>query len=490
MKKAVVIGAGIAGLNAGIELLQKGFDVTIYEKNNEVGGLCSGYFVNGYNIDACLHWLMGTKKDTTLNALWRNIDALNDDVKISHLPYFCSFIYKGIKVTFSRNLDEEEQRWLELSPNDKKAINSFFDCVRDLAKVWNVTQSLKHKRFTTEILKVLPNFGKISRAMKLSREEYSKKFTHPALRFAIKNAMTGYNNAYFFMQVYGLFSTGDGDVPLGGAYYMTQRIKNKFLSLGGKLELNSPVEELIIKDRKVTSIRVNNKVVEADYFISALDVNYTLNTLLNGKHKSMIYKYANKHLHNSPISSCFCVYIKVEDYKNNIDVPTCILTEGIKVGVKKAHSLLIRPYSFDATFDYHGDSVISLFVDLNQDDYLYFKKLKHYQKEHRRIVNDLINAFKEAYPEYKDKISSLTSFGPIELNERTNTSYGALQSYSFSNKGIFVNYSGKIRSISNLYMCGQWNRSIGGTPTALLTSHQIVKKLVRKDKRFFKFRRQ
>ena len=47
---------------------------------------------------------------------------------------------------------------------------------------------------------------------------------------------------------------------------------------------------------------------------------------------------------------------------------------------------------------------------------------------------------------------------------------------------MFYNYKGKSLRLENLYMCGQWNRPIGGTPTALLTSHETVKKLLRREK--------
>lgn len=482
-KKVVVIGGGIAGLNAGIELLQHGFDVSLYEKNDEVGGLCSGYFVGKYNIDACLHWLMGTKKHTTLNNLWRNIDALNDDVEISNLPYFASFIYKGEKITFSRNLDEEEKRWLEISPNDKKAINNFFGSVRSLATLWNVTQNENLKKINMDLIKTLPNSARIYRAMKLSREDYSKKFTHPALRFALKNAMTGFNNAFFFIQVYGLFSTGDGNVPLGGAYHMIQRIKNKYLSLGGKLYLNSNVNELVVENRKVVSMKVGSQDVKADYYVSALDVNYTLKHLLKDKYKAITYSYINKKISSYDVSSCFVVYIKVDKYQDNIDTPTCVKIPKIKVGVHHIDALLVRPYAFDTTFKYGKSAVISLFADQNQDDFNHFKYLTNYEQEKERIINDLIRSFTLMYPEYANKIEVLDAFGPLELESRTNTSYGSIQSYSFTKDGTFYSFKGHLQSVSNLYMCGQWNRSIGGTPTALLTSHDMVNKIIKKDNR-------
>ena len=76
----------------------------------------------------------------------------------------------------------------------------------------------------------------------------------------------------------------------------------------------------------------------------------------------------------------------------------------------------------------------------------------------------------------------LDSFGPLELHERTGTSFGSIQSYSFTAKGSFYSNSGKVSGLDNLYFCGQWNRAIGGTPTALLTSHEVVKKLLRKER--------
>ena len=38
MKKVFIIGAGVGGLSAAARLLQYGFDVEVFEKNNTIGG--------------------------------------------------------------------------------------------------------------------------------------------------------------------------------------------------------------------------------------------------------------------------------------------------------------------------------------------------------------------------------------------------------------------------------------------------------------------
>jgi len=45
-KKIAIIGGGITGLAAGMELVRNGYDVDIYEKEDSIGGLASGKIIN------------------------------------------------------------------------------------------------------------------------------------------------------------------------------------------------------------------------------------------------------------------------------------------------------------------------------------------------------------------------------------------------------------------------------------------------------------
>lgn len=48
MKKIIIVGAGVAGLSAGIHAIQSGFDVTIMEMHNISGGNCTSWSRKGY----------------------------------------------------------------------------------------------------------------------------------------------------------------------------------------------------------------------------------------------------------------------------------------------------------------------------------------------------------------------------------------------------------------------------------------------------------
>ena len=43
MKKIIIVGAGLAGLTAGIYARQSGFDVTIYESHSIPGGASTSW---------------------------------------------------------------------------------------------------------------------------------------------------------------------------------------------------------------------------------------------------------------------------------------------------------------------------------------------------------------------------------------------------------------------------------------------------------------
>lgn len=52
MAKAIIIGAGLAGIASAIRLRTKGYDVTVYESNHYAGGKLSEFKQGDYRFDA------------------------------------------------------------------------------------------------------------------------------------------------------------------------------------------------------------------------------------------------------------------------------------------------------------------------------------------------------------------------------------------------------------------------------------------------------
>lgn len=63
-KKVIIIGAGVAGLSAGIYARRSGFDVTILEQHSIPGGMCTSWKRKGYLFEGAMHWLTGSSPKT------------------------------------------------------------------------------------------------------------------------------------------------------------------------------------------------------------------------------------------------------------------------------------------------------------------------------------------------------------------------------------------------------------------------------------------
>lgn len=83
----VILGAGIAGISAGYHLKQKGIDSVIYEKDNDWGGLCGNFSIDGFRFDRFVHFSFATDEND------KSLFAASTGM-IEHIP-FPSNYYKG-----------------------------------------------------------------------------------------------------------------------------------------------------------------------------------------------------------------------------------------------------------------------------------------------------------------------------------------------------------------------------------------------------------
>lgn len=56
MATNVILGSGIAGISAGYHLEKSGEPVVIYERDNDWGGLCGNFTINGFRFDRFVHF--------------------------------------------------------------------------------------------------------------------------------------------------------------------------------------------------------------------------------------------------------------------------------------------------------------------------------------------------------------------------------------------------------------------------------------------------
>ena len=118
MTKVLIVGGGVAGLTAGIYARNAGYEAEIYEKNPLPGGECTGWDREGYHIDNCIHWLMGTSPGTALHEIWRTTGALGDSVEVYKANKMYTSELNGQRISLWHSIDQTEHDLLRLSPDD------------------------------------------------------------------------------------------------------------------------------------------------------------------------------------------------------------------------------------------------------------------------------------------------------------------------------------------------------------------------------------
>jgi phytoene dehydrogenase-like protein len=132
-KSVIIIGAGIAGLTAGIYGQMNGYKTQIFEMGIKPGGLCTNWERKGYIIDGCLHWLIGTSPQSSYHHLWQEVGALKDQ-QIVNLDQFMQVeTVAGKTVNFYCDIDKLEQHFKEIAPEDSAVIADFTKAVRRFA---------------------------------------------------------------------------------------------------------------------------------------------------------------------------------------------------------------------------------------------------------------------------------------------------------------------------------------------------------------------
>ena len=490
-KTIIIVGGGISGLSAGIYAEQNGLHAVILEKNPTVGGFCTGWYRDGKYIDGCLHWLTGTKHGTDLYDIWTSIHAIESDDDIVYLDTWGSFEYEGTTVTFYTDIDKTEKELLEISPKDKRMIKKFTKYVRNVASVDeplscppSMMPLKKLIKYGWSVFKVWPSY---LLTMKRSCEKFANKFKHPAIRWAMKRLQPGDGNLFCMLFSYATLVKGNGGLPVGGSQRMVERIKNYFISLGGTLKVNTEVDKILIKSKKACGVILKNgDIMESDYVISALDAHYAITKLLDNKYYIDSIAIGVKNYKKHPCPTACLLSFSIKDIPD-INIPHSFSVEPFVVGASTIDHLTIRSYKYDSNFIYGDETVVTMLIDQYGEDYntwaKYHDDMKLYRAKKKELGEEVIKRLEKQYPSLIGKIKLLDIATPVTFNRYTNATRGAYMSFLQTPKTSIYMGTGKLVSLSNFYLAGQWMFTPGGLPMAVSTGRFAVQRILEIEKR-------
>lgn len=496
MKKVVIIGGGIAGLTAGIFAQKNGFKSIILEKHHTLGGECTGWDRQGYHIDGCIHWLIGTREGTPMNHLWRTVGALGDDVGIHHHESFLTYEHgDGQQVHLYRDLNRLQESWLDISPEDGDRIGDFCHTIEKLQSFEIPTGKPMHMMNPIEKVKSMLSMKDAGMVMqkygKVGLTEYAKQFKHPALRGLLSSFLPeGYPASMVFFALAG-FTKNQASVPAGGSKALAMRMQERYLSLGGEVKTGCEVNDLNIQGQKVQSVNCRNgETYQSEYCIAALDAHFFYETLLKGQYPDPQFKKRFANPRDYPVPSEVRVAIGYAGIER--DVPRTLrftVAKPITIHGTDIDKLQLTNYAYEPSFAPKGHTLFSVSINQFHSDYDVWHALysdrKAYALEKERVGGDIVGALERRFPHMKGLLTVLDVATPKTF-ERYCTSYrGGIVAFAPTLKSKALDHTGRVKGLGNLQLSGQWLQGAGGLPVALLTGKASIMRICKQEKKAF-----
>lgn len=317
-KKVIIIGSGIGGLGSAALLAKKGYEVTVLEKNENLGGRSNIFKAEGYTFDMGPSWyLMPDVFEHYFKLLDETISDHLDLVKLS--PSYRVFFSNDKElpiVDIHSDLDKDLQLFEQLEPGVTPKIKEYLKRSGEQYLMAKETFMYRNLGFSLDFLKwkvikkgielnpfqtmqsYLNKWFKSERLKKIL--EYTLVFlgSDPAKTPAMYNIM---NAIDFNMGVY---------YPKGGIYEIVKALVNINRKHGTEFLTNTAVNEIVVKNKKAIGVNIDNgKFLEADIVISNADLWFTETQLLSKNLQTYPESYWEKRI-LSP--SAFIMYLGLD----------------------------------------------------------------------------------------------------------------------------------------------------------------------------------
>ncbi len=479
MKKVIIVGAGIAGLTAGIYAVQSGFDVTIYEQHTIPGGASTSWRRKGYLFEGGMHWLTGSSPTTSLYELWREIGAINPSTPIYNKDPFFTYEDKGKTVCVYRKLEKFHSHLLGLFPEDEKEINSF---CKDLKKFTQIQMPImdikgvkvrnKKKMNMSSLLRIMPAVPRISFYSNQTIEEYSKRFQNPVLRGFLKSIIGAEFNASSLVFTLATFLSGDGGYPEGGSLGMAERIADTFQKLGGRIEYSKSVDRVKVKDGTAVGVLLDGKLMEADAVIIAQDALAAIDQLFEKPiHEEWAETMRKVTVPQMDTFICLGVEEELSDLPESV---TFQLEKPFYCGDIPVTSIGLYNYSGYTGYAPKGCTAITMFCI--GDSYAFWKKCKEdgtYEAEKEKLAQNYIEALSKRFPKIAGKVAVWDVATPLTYERYLRSYKGSWMTLTGKGKKR-ISYPSKPEGIQKVYFASHRLMPPGGLPSAAMMGRQAV----------------
>lgn len=477
-KKAVVIGAGIAGIASSIRLANKGYEVKVLEGNSYPGGKLSQIEGKGYRFDA----------GPSLFTMPQYVDALfelsdkdpRDFFNYKKLNTVCNYFYEdGLRLSTYADVQRFAQEVEEKTQDDAETILKFlaksqqkYELTADVFLNRSLHKVSNYLNQSTA--KGILNFHKLDTFQTMNQVN-EKTFKDERLiqffnRYATYNGSDPYQTPGTLNIIPHLEFGIGAFFPEGGMYSITKSLVKLAEILGVEFFYNSPAQKIQVQNKEVSSVFTSDKEFDADIVVSNMDIVGTYRKLLpqisapqrlltQTKSSSALIFYwgIQKSFPELDLHNIFFSKDYRQEFEYLFQKKSLFADPTVYVNISSKENPNDAPENCENWF-----TMINAPHNDGQDwDSLISKARENILQKLSRILQTDISSLIE----YESILS------PLTIESKTSSSQGALYGNSSNNRfAAFLRHANFSKKIKGLYFCGGSVHPGGGIPLSLLSA--------------------
>ncbi|NBL66040.1 phytoene desaturase [Flavobacterium sp. NST-5] len=292
-KNIKIIGSGFASLSAACYLAKAGHSVTIYEKNNTIGGRARQFKREGFTFDMgpTWYWMPDVFERFFADFNKKPSDYYQLD-KLS--PAYSVYFGKDDKITIDDSLEKIVKTFDSIESGSGKSLEKFIANAKSNYDI--AIKDIVYRPGISPLELISPKtIVKLDQFIGTIASDAKKYFTNKKLRQVVEfpvlflGAKPSQTPSFYSFMNYADFGLGTFH-PKTGMYAVVQAMEKLALELQVKIVTNANVEKILVENNKVSGIVINGENHKADIVVSGADYHHS-ETLLDKNFRGYSEKY-------------------------------------------------------------------------------------------------------------------------------------------------------------------------------------------------------
>ncbi|WP_417558516.1 phytoene desaturase family protein [Mesoflavibacter zeaxanthinifaciens] len=480
--RIAIIGSGFSALSAACYLAKDGFNVSVFEKNDTVGGRCRQFKKDGFTFDMGPSWYW---MPDIFDKFFNDFDKKTSDFyQLDKLAPAYKIFFNDEVITIGDTMEKICEEFERIEKGSSIPLKKFINKAADNYNIAINKIVLKPGVSPLELV-TKDTVTRLDQFFKTISSDVRRQFKNPKLISTLEfpvlflGAKPSNTPSFYSFMNYADFGLGTWH-PKGGMYQIILAMRQLAEELGVTINVNSNVTNINIENSTSTSITVNGKTLKFDVVLSGADYHHS-ETLLDKKYRQYSEKYWNNKTF-APSSLLF--YVGFDKKLKNVNHHNLFFDTNFET---HAEDIYDNPkWPKEPLFYANFPSVTDNSMAPNGKENGFFlipiaPNLEDTPQLREQYFDIIMSRFEKlTQQDVKNSIIFKESFCVKDFIEAYNSYKG--NAYGMANtltQTAFLRPNLKSKKVNNLYFTGQLTVPGPGVPPALI-SGKLVAELIQK----------